>query len=127
MQKGFWAIYFVLLGVLAILLLVLHFKTISAYFYQFRYPATATSATEAIDASLEPKQEAVSKDSIFVTDRKRRRSELMPVATYDIQAKVAINARHPQSVKIGNFLDDLLTNDLVLVWGNSGRLLPQAY
>ena len=127
MQKGFWAIYFVLLGVLAILLLVLHFKTISAYFYQFRYPATAVTIADLIDANIEPKQEAVNQDLIYITDRKGRQSELIPVATYDIQAKVAINARHPQSVKIGNFLDDLLTNDLVLVWGNSGRLLPQAY
>ena len=95
MQKGFWVIYFVILTAVAILLLILNFKTISAYYYQIRYPATATSATEVIDASLEPEQEAVTKDSIFVTDRKGRRSELIPVANYNIQAKVAINARHP--------------------------------
>ena len=117
MQKGFWVIYFVILTAVAILLLILNFKTISAYFYQFRYPATAVTIADLIDANIEPKQEAVNQDLIYITDRKGRQSELIPVATYDIQAKVAINARHPQSVKIGNFLDDLLTNDLVLVWG----------
>ena len=64
----------------------------------------------------EPLQEKTNKEAFEFKNRNGEKVAIIPVAVYDISAKVVINERYPNFWNVAE-LDNLLTNDLVLVWG----------
>lgn len=95
-------------------------------YYPLRYPAISQFTENKINVFGEPLQEMVVKKAIQVENRKGEKVNIVPVATYDISAKIIINERYPNFWNVAG-LDDLLTNDLVLVWGrlSEGRYLEK--
>jgi len=111
----------ILLGIAA--LVYFGFPAIQQGFYAIRYPATGEKTAHQIDPSVEPVQEDVLQDSFFVKDREGRDVELIPVARYDIEALSVINRAYPR-IDVKAPVGDVLTTDLVLVWG---RLAEEQY
>lgn len=111
----------ILFGIAA--LVYFGFSTIQQGFYALRYPATGEKTTHLIDPSVEPVQEEARQDSFFVKDREGRDVELIPVARYDIEALSVIDRAYPR-IDVGAPVGDVLTADLVLVWG---RLAEEQY
>jgi len=92
------------------------FPYVQQGYYAVRYPTTSEYTNQSIDPSVEPIQGSTSEDAFFVTDRKGRNVQILPIASYDIQARVVINRGLPR-YDVKSPLGDVLTNDLVLVWG----------
>lgn len=85
-----------------------------------RYPTSGQYSGELIDVSSEPLQEETDAVPFFIEDREGRSVEIIPVATYDIQARVVINRGLPR-YDARTPLGDVLTNDMGLVWGGVAR------
>lgn len=86
-------------------------------YYAIRYPVAKEPASYEIDVSYEPVQTSIKKESFTELDRGGKTVTLIPVADYEIWARAIINETYPNLWNVGHGLDDLLTNDLVLVWG----------
>ena len=93
------------------------FLSMRFLYYEIRYPVKGEKTTNSIDVSKEPTQGDTNAKPLTVENRKGSQVELTPVATYDIEARVIINETYPNFWNVCCGLDDLLTNDLVLVWG----------
>lgn len=84
---------------------------------RFRFPTQSDVANESIRTSEEPLQTLITHDEILVQDRQGRTISLLPIADYDISARVIINHPYSRWVRSGLTVEDLLTTDLVLGWG----------
>lgn len=93
-------------------------------YYAIRYPVIAELTSDNINISNEPVQAGTKGELFSVLDREGKAVTLIPVADYEIWAKVIINETYPNFWNVGHGLDNLLTNDLVLVWG---RLSEERY
>lgn len=85
-------------------------------YYPLRYPAIAQSTENKINVFGEPLQEKTAKEFFEFKNRNGEKVTITPVVAYDISARVIINERYPNFWNVAE-LDNLLTNDLVLVWG----------
>lgn len=72
-----------------------------------------------INLRLEPLQEDIKEPEFTIADRKGRSVKIFPVASYDIMARVAISRNYPNYFNVVE-LEDVLTNDMALVWGKFG-------
>ncbi len=100
-------------GIVVVFILVWYF---SPLYYLTIYPASSSSAATPIDTDIEPLQENINIPEFSVQDRKGRTVKIIPVASYDIQARVAVSQNYPNYFNVTG-LDDVLTDDMALVWG----------
>ncbi|MDP3697885.1 MAG: hypothetical protein Q8R55_07860 [Candidatus Taylorbacteria bacterium] len=88
----------------------------SPLYYITLYPASSNRAIRPVNVYEEPFQRRTDKEPFFVNDQKGKRVKITPVAEYEIQARVAINRTYPNYFNVVE-LENLLTNDMALVWG----------
>lgn len=88
----------------------------SPLYYITVYPARSENATRRIDVYQEPVQESLEIDPFLITSRDNTPVTLIPVANYEINARVAINRTYPNYFNSEDF-EDFLTSDMALVWG----------
>lgn len=93
-------------------------------YYAIRYPVIEELASNDINISNEPVQTSTKRELFSVLDKEGKTVTLIPVADYEIWARVIINETYPNFWNVDRGLDNLLTNDLVLVWG---RLSEERY
>lgn len=88
----------------------------SPLYYITLYPASSSRAIRPVNVYQGPLQQGTDKEPFFINDRKGIKVKITPVAEYEIQARIAINRTYPNYFNVVE-LEDLLTNDMALVWG----------
>lgn len=94
---------------------ILVFWNSPLYFIVF-YPVSFERIQHGVSTYGEPFQEDIQKEPFTVKDRDGRDVKITPVASYDIQARVAVNRNYPNYFNVVE-LENLLTSDVALVWG----------